>query len=89
LEYWRSVGDGFHLTKRNILDFPVSKNIDNYVEQSLQKARRVWYSRRKHEKSKLNSGKILRSYDFTGALPSLIDELRQNEPYYNCEGTEK
>ena len=65
MEYWRSVGDGFHLTKANILNFPVSAPLAELVESSIQEIRNMWLRRKEFEKTKLNSGTLVRSYDFS------------------------
>lgn len=75
LDYWRSVGDGFHVTRANILDFPISVPLDDFVARSLPKIKRMWARRKEFEKSKLNSGSIVRSYDFSGVAPLLNQAL--------------
>lgn len=75
IDYWRSVGDGFHVTRANIMNFPVSESLDALVEYSLPMIRRIWSRRQGFEKSKLNSGAIVRSYDFSGVAPSFNQAL--------------
>jgi len=70
MEYWRSVGDGFHVTRANILDFPVSATLDELAEASVPKIKSMWARRKRFEKTKQNSGALVRSYDFSGAVPS-------------------
>lgn len=72
-DYWISVGDGFHVTKSNIRSFPISKELNHAVTSALPKIKKVWKARELYKKSKLNSGTIVSSYDFSMALPSLID----------------
>lgn len=70
-DYWLSIGDGFHLTKSNILEFPVHPAIEQTLSARLSDLQKVWRSRRRYQKSKLNSGHETKSYDFTEAFPSL------------------
>lgn len=75
LEYWRSVGDGFHVTRSNILDFPLSADLVTLVDVSMPRIRSMWARRQSCEKTKLNSGTIVRSYDFSAAAPSYSPAL--------------
>ena len=77
--YWKSVGDGFHLTKSNIRGFPVSAEIDAAIGEMLPKVQRVWSQRNDFQKSKRNSGQTHKSFDFSNKLPSLIQKLRRSE----------
>ena len=56
-KYWRTVGDGFHVTKANILDFPVHSDLDLILNRNLSTVQRVWTNREKYKKCKLNSGR--------------------------------
>lgn len=86
LQYWRSVGDGFHVTRSNILDFPVSSALSALVDTSVPKIKSMWSRRHQFEKKKLNSGTVVHSYDFSavapefqGALPQATKEQTRNE----------
>lgn len=72
-DYWISVGDGFHVTKLNIRSFPVTRELNHAVTTALPKIKKVWKTREVYKKSKLNSGTVVSSYDFSKALPSLLD----------------
>lgn len=73
LEYWRTLGDGFHVTIDLVERFPVRPGLLRICERNLATARHVWKNRRSFAKEKLNSGKVILSYDFTGAFgPSLL-----------------
>ena len=74
-EYWLTVGDGFHVTKSNIFNFPISENVSNLVTSDLCNIRLFWKSRRKFEKIKLNSGIETRSFDFSGVAPLLLGKF--------------
>ena len=74
LEYWRSIGDGFHVTRSNIVNFPVSKEIDTLLAELMPIAKRVWSKRRRYEKRKLNSGVMSCSYDLTTGFPSILQK---------------
>ena len=68
LDYWRTLGDGFHVTNEVIESFPISADLRRTCERNRSNARRVWEGRQIFAKEKLNSGKIVRSYDFRGAF---------------------
>lgn len=70
LDYWRTTGDGFHLTKSNLLDFPITEELETYLEQNYLKAKRIWENREKYQKNKKNSGKVILSYDFSSVFKS-------------------
>ncbi len=72
LEYWRAVGDGFHVTKSNIHDFPISEKLDEEAEKLVPIVKRIWKDRERFKKVKRNSGKQTSSFDFSSALPSLL-----------------
>ena len=77
LEYWRSVGDGFHVTRSNVLEFPVSKQLKVLIEASVPGINAMWKRRHSYEKTKLNSGTVVHSYDFSAVAPVLKDVLSQ------------
>ena len=81
LEYWRSVGDGFHVTKSNIANFPVSNEIDALLAELMPVAKRVWSKRREYEKRKLNSGIMSHSYDLTTGFPSILQRAYPARAY--------
>ena len=71
-EYWLTVGDGFHVTKSNVLNFPISENIMNFVCSRFGDIETFWRSRKKFRKVKLNSGVEAHSFDFSSVSLSLI-----------------
>ena len=86
LQYWRSVGDGFHVTRSNILDFPVSNSLSALIDASVPRIKSMWSRRRHFQKTKLNSGTVVNSFDFSavapdfqGALPQATKEQTRNE----------
>lgn len=70
-KYWRSFGDGFHVTTDLIDRFPISKRLMQACELNIDAAASVWKRRADFAKEKLNSGKVVRSYDFSGAFPAI------------------
>ena len=66
--YWRSLGDGFHVTKRNLFDFPISESLLESCKANLSHAAKTWRNREKFLKSKLNSGKLIETHDFSEAF---------------------
>jgi hypothetical protein len=70
-KYWRSFGDGFHVTNDLVDRFPVSNDFLSACESNLQSAAKTWERRERFAKKKLNSGKEVKSYDFSSAFPQL------------------
>lgn len=70
-KYWRSFGDGFHVTTDLIDRFPISRRMMDSCEQNIDNAAAVWKRRADFAKVKLNSGKTVRSYDFSDAFAAL------------------
>ena len=67
-EYWRSFGDGFHVTNNLIGRFPISEGLLYTCEANLDVAATMWKKREKFAKTKLNSGRTVKSYDFSTAF---------------------
>jgi hypothetical protein len=63
-EYWRSVGDGFHVTSDIIERFPISPSVMDHCLAKNQFAKQVWENRHLDKQEKLNSGQLVVSYDF-------------------------
>jgi hypothetical protein len=64
-EYWLAVGDGFHVTRANIINFPVRMYLLEEVRSRLDEIQFIWNNRTRYEKCKLNNGKMTRSFDFS------------------------
>lgn len=75
MDYWRTVGDGFHVTRSNIVDFPVSASFNVLLEEAIPKVKSMWIRRARFEKMKLNSGTLVCSYDFSSAAISLTPSI--------------
>ena len=73
--YWRTVGDGFHVTKANINDFPISRKLFNALSKNIQLAQRIWKNRMSIRKSKQNAGRLTYSYDFSGQTPAFLPHI--------------
>lgn len=72
-DYWRTLGDGFHVTNELIERFPITPDLRRVCEHNLPMARRAWVNRGIYAKEKLNAGKVIRSYDFKGVCgPKLL-----------------
>jgi hypothetical protein len=70
--YWRTVGDGFHVTKANVLDFPITPQLMEATSKHLRSAKRLWATRSAFLKSKLNAGQPTLSYDLSEAVPRFL-----------------
>ena len=75
LDYWRTVGDGFHLTRNNLENFPLHPLLMEEVEESISKGRSIWEERKKYAKSKRHPAGITTSYDFTDVALRISDKL--------------
>jgi hypothetical protein len=74
-EYWRTAGDGFHVTKSDIMRFPVRRSLLDGCLHGLAAAKQTWVDRERFAKRKLNSGVEVCSYDFTGRFDHIQDYL--------------
>jgi hypothetical protein len=67
-DYWRTYGDGFHVTVDLIERFPVSAAMAERCRRNHALAGQLWTERAAYAKEKLNSGRVVRSYDFRAAF---------------------
>lgn len=70
-EYWRSLGDGFHVTSDLIERFPISERLYKCCLANISSAKHQWNNRAQVLKEKLNSGRVVRTFDFTGRFEYL------------------
>ena len=73
--YWRTVGDGFHVTKANINNFPVSQKLFDALLKNIPSAQRIWKNRMSVRKSKQNAGHSIHSYDFSDQTPAFLPHI--------------
>ena len=64
LSYWRSVGDGFHVTSANIMDFPLHTDFMNLIAKEIKAGDRMWKNRKQFIKTKKHPKGQTTSYDF-------------------------
>lgn len=76
-EYWKTFGDGFHVTKSDIYNFPVGAELLNWAKEVIPYTKRVWERRLKYKKEKLNAGIVTASYDLSGVRPGPDRRLRR------------
>ena len=72
LDYWRTVGDGFHLTRTNIDEFPLSEELKCMVQNEIMLGKEMWCNRLEFSKQKSHPGGITTSYDFTERALKII-----------------
>lgn len=72
-DYWLTVGDGFHVTRGNLLEFPISKSLMKELVSTTDLAKTIWKKRDGSIKRKLNAGSVITTYDFSELVPSLYD----------------
>lgn len=70
--YWRTIGDGFHLTLSNLAQFPVSKEVLSEVTDHIALGDRIWADRKQYKKEKAHPNGVTVSYDFSSVALSLI-----------------
>ena len=75
-DYWLTVGDGFHVTKKNLHNFPVHDALLALLTTKLNTVQEIWKNRRHYAKKKVNSGVEIRSFDFSDAFPSVYMDLK-------------
>ena len=75
LDYWRSIGDGFHVTRGNVERFPLHPSIMAVIEGNISKGRSLWLSREKYAKIKRHPAGATKSFDFTGAALNIAKHL--------------
>ena len=73
--YWRTVGDGFHVTQTNLLEFPLHRKLMGCVSKKITKGRYLWEKRMKHTKTKRHPNGVTISYDFSASVLRLIDKF--------------
>jgi hypothetical protein len=74
-EYWRSLGDGFHVTRELINKFPVADRVYRVCAARVSETLGLWLRRESFAREKLNSGKRVRSYYFPSNFNYLAAEL--------------
>jgi len=72
LDYWRSVGDGFHVTKTNIMEFPLHSKLMKLIGTKTSKGKGMWEKRMDFAKTKRHPGGMTVSYDFSPSALSLL-----------------
>lgn len=77
LDYWLTIGDGFHITRSNIMSFPINEHLLEGIDANLPSAAKMWKARRRYAKSKLNSGVATESFDFSVVSQSLYPSLEE------------
>jgi hypothetical protein len=72
-EYWKTIGDGFHLTKTNVLNFPVKPEWVEKCQLHLKEIEAAWSDREKFSKSRMISSKKVVSYDFSECYSNFLE----------------
>ena len=75
LDYWRTTGDGFHVTRANVMEFPLHQNLMTIIEDEAAKGRKIWETRMDFAKTKRHPNGITTSYDFSPSALSLINHF--------------
>lgn len=65
LDYWRTVGDGFHLTRTNLENFPLHPLLVQEVDANISRGKSIWEARTNYAKSKRHPAGMTISYDLT------------------------
>lgn len=71
LDHWLMLGDGFHVTRDNVLSFPMPPALAAVVESKLECIARAWANRARYRSEKLNSGTIVTSYNFRSVMSAM------------------
>lgn len=75
LDYWRSIGDGFHVTRGNIEQFPLHPTFMAVIEGNISKGRSLWQSRELYAKIKCHPKGKTKSYDFSDEAIKNINRM--------------
>lgn len=75
LDYWRTVGDGFHVTRTNIMDFPLHTQLIQFVGTKTATGCKMWESRMKYAKTKHHPGGRTISYDFSPMALKITEDF--------------
>jgi len=67
LIHWKAIGDGFHVTKENLLLMPIPKKLLLEVNYFADLGNRLWHQRNKFMGRKTNRGKENLHFNFVGA----------------------
>lgn len=65
------LGDGFHVTRENVLSFPITPDVAAIVESRLECIARAWANRDRYRSEKLNSGTLVTSYNFRSVMSAM------------------
>lgn len=85
-EYWRTIGDGFHVTRSDIERFPVTRHLLRGCADHETHARTCWARRGASARQKLNSGKEVSSFDFRGQFDYLSEYVAdRHKPDVNSD----
>jgi hypothetical protein len=68
LDHWLMLGDGFHVTRDNVLSFPMTPALAAVVESKLECIASAWANRARYRSEKLNSGTVVTSYNFRSVM---------------------
>ena len=79
-DYWRTVGDGFHLTRSNIVEFPLTDDVLTLVQSQRSYGKRMWRQRQRFIKEKAHPGGVTKAYDFTSVRLTILDKSLQTQP---------
>ncbi len=71
-EYWRTVGDGFHVTRGVVTSFPLNKVLLTKIDENLQEVAKVWRHRARFAKTKKMAGKDVVSYDLSVPIQNIL-----------------
>jgi hypothetical protein len=74
LAYWRTIGDGFHVTKSNLMNFPIEDHIKEQIEGQSTQLRVMWGQRSAFAKYKKHPNGVSVSYDFGVVAPRLLGD---------------
>lgn len=71
LDHWLMLGDGFHVTRENVLSFPITPDVAEIVESRLECIARAWANRDRYRSEKMNSGTLVTSYNFRSVMSAM------------------
>jgi hypothetical protein len=67
LLHWRAIGDGFHVTKDNLLLMPLPNQLLRNVDYFASLGNNLWKNRKFYKGNKISLGRKNSYFNFTGA----------------------
>ena len=86
-DYWRTIGDGFHLTAGNLMSFPLHPSLIKNIDNNILKGQYMWEERTEYAKTKHQLNRAITTYDFSPIALKIVAQFetlsQNNHPHQN------